>query len=241
MDYQITEIYETIQGEGIYQGTPSILIRLKGCNLSCVWCDSKSDYKICERVNLQKLKEQLVEYSSKCIVLTGGEPMSANGIEELCGFLKEAGYHITIETNGTIYKSLKCDLLSVSPKLLNSNPYHKEDPEYDQYEKKRLNIPVLNRLLEDYKCQLKFVISEEKDLSEVIHILGKAKKISPSEVFLMANAKNYEELKKKQLEIVKMCLACGFRYANRLQLQLWDEDEKEQNCVKEWGRYNGSV
>ena len=99
MKYKITEIFYSIQGEGFWVGTPCIFIRLSGCNLSCSWCDTKHEIK--KELNESEILEEIKQYPTKMVVITGGEPTQQLLIDLLMG-LKMAGYKIHLETNGTI-------------------------------------------------------------------------------------------------------------------------------------------
>lgn len=100
----INEIYESIQGEGLLVGLPSIFIRLQGCNLRCPWCDQpealsfKENYK-----RLSDLVKKLYSFSTKHVVITGGEPFAHKELPSLVETLLDKGYSVQIETNGTLW------------------------------------------------------------------------------------------------------------------------------------------
>ena len=76
------------------------------------------------------------------VVVTGGEPMLAPEIEGLTAALRHRGKHVTIETAGTIYKPISCDLISLSPKLANSTPWKRAEGKFAaMHEQRRLNFP----------------------------------------------------------------------------------------------------
>src|SRR6184192_2907191 len=118
MTVRISEIFYSIQGEGRLIGTPSIFIRTSGCNLRCVWCDTPytSWRPEGDELELEEILTRLGDYpQARHAVVTGGEPMIAPQIVELTARLRERGLHITIETAGTVYKPVACDLMSISP------------------------------------------------------------------------------------------------------------------------------
>lgn len=116
--FQVCEIFYSIQGEGLMQGVPSILIRLQGCNLNCKWCDTNtSDFVLMSK---NDILAQFKMFSCKNVIITGGEPTLLEELNELIIFLKSNGFHITVETNATIKRNLDCDLVSMSPKLSHS-------------------------------------------------------------------------------------------------------------------------
>lgn len=101
----VHSIFKTIQGEGVLVGTPSIFIRLHGCNLQCPMCDT--DYTKGSKVmSVQDLVEKTNTLAGKVIstvVITGGEPLNQD-ISFLVDTLYEEGYQIQLETNGTLFK-----------------------------------------------------------------------------------------------------------------------------------------
>lgn len=224
---KISEIFMTIQGEGLLQGTPSIFIRLYGCNLSCKWCDTiyEKEYKEYQSLTIDEILKRISIYNTKYIVITGGEPLSNENIELLIDKLKERSYHITVETNATILRNIKCDFVSMSPKLSNSNPYSEEDAKYIDYEQKRINYEAINYYIKNYKYQIKFVVSGKEDINEIREILHKIKKYDDLRVLVMPQSSSKQDLEKKQKDIINLCIINGVRYGNRLQLQVWDTDE----------------
>ena len=101
---RISEIFHSIQGEGLLAGVPSVFIRTSGCNLRCRWCDTPyaSWNPEGEEMGLKVIMERVSGYDCRHVVLTGGEPMVASGIRELAAALRSAGMHITIETAATV-------------------------------------------------------------------------------------------------------------------------------------------
>lgn len=112
---RINEIFYSIQGEGAFTGTPAIFIRFAGCNLKCGFCDTKHESFIRE-MSIEEIVEEVRKYPSDHIVLTGGEPtLQVN--DEFLAALKEYGFFIQIETNGTNYiESDDIDWVTCSPK-----------------------------------------------------------------------------------------------------------------------------
>ncbi len=99
MNYDLVEIFESLQGEGRNTGRPCVFVRFAGCNLSCPWCDTD----VAKRFSLSRdgLLEELRHYKAKSVILTGGEPTIQAGMPELVAALKDRGYWIGVETNGT--------------------------------------------------------------------------------------------------------------------------------------------
>ena len=117
--------FYTIQGEGALTGVPSVFIRTSGCNLRCRWCDTP--YASWEPEgrdwSLDEIVAEVRQHPARHCVITGGEPMVAKELPELLSMLADAGYHLTIETAGTVPPDgIPCGLASLSPKLSNSTP-----------------------------------------------------------------------------------------------------------------------
>jgi len=164
----------TVQGEGRLAGTPSLFIRLAGCNLRCIWDKGNGDFSICDtphsvfgnflsvHYSVEKIVST-VKYNIENIthiVITGGEPMlQAKPLSVLCSRLKrEFGVHITLETNGTVFDeelATHIDLFSVSPKLSGTNPLPeklktfglKETEIHRSHDTRRINIVNLQSLI----------------------------------------------------------------------------------------------
>ena len=108
--------------------------------------------------------------------------MLAKGIEELARELKEGGYHITIETAGTIEPDgIACDLASVSPKLADSTPAEEQFGEgwSKRHEEGRIQLEVLSAWSAGYECQFKFVVSETAQMSEIDDLLSRSALLLP--------------------------------------------------------------
>lgn len=229
MEVKLCEIMKTIQGEGRLQGVPSVLIRMCGCNLKCRWCDTEKTISASDTVVYKDsdLIYILKEMGCSHVVITGGEPTIHNELVDLISVLKENGFHVTVETNGTKYIDLKCDLVSISPKLSNSNPEELVDDEIKKYDDKRMRIDVIKKYIQNHDYQLKFVCDDnDEDFNEVEEILSQLGHYNNNKVMIMAESSTKKELEEKQLNIIRKCIKHNLRYANRLQLQIWDQDKE---------------
>ena len=101
-DFAVTEVFPTIQGEGPDAGVPAIFIRMAGCNLACWFCDT--EFEKFEPMSLNELVNQVVVLTRghKLVVITGGEPFRQN-LDHLIEKLNDLGYHVQIETAGTLW------------------------------------------------------------------------------------------------------------------------------------------
>src|SRR5215471_16478221 len=195
---KIAEIFYSVQGEGALLGVPSVFVRTSGCNLRCVWCDTPYTSWNPEgrEMPMEEILKEVRAFGAGHVVLTGGEPMILEQSIPLTNAFAEAGMHITIETAGTVFQPVVCDLMSISPKLANSTPHEREGGKWAvQHERLRYRPEVLRQLIRCYDYQLKFVVSSERDLDE-IHAIVKDVSADRSKVQLMpegTNAKTIQE------------------------------------------------
>lgn len=122
-EFRIVEIFESLQGEGYNTGMPAIFIRFAGCNLNCVWCDT--NFRQHTRFTLEQLLAKVKQYTSKNIIITGGEPTMVKALPELLLPLKQAGYYIAIESNGLGKVDPLIDYIALSPKFCYQARYQK--------------------------------------------------------------------------------------------------------------------
>jgi 7-carboxy-7-deazaguanine synthase len=216
---KISEIFYSLQGEGGLVGMPSIFIRTSGCNLRCKWCDTPytSWNPEGEEMSIDAIMIATRKYPASHTVVTGGEPMIMPRVGELTGRLQRAGMHVTIETAGTVFAEVQCDLMSISPKLKNSTP---EGPFAVQHERLRINPEVLKRLMAAHDYQLKFVIAEKGDLEE-IRALVKLLDAPKRNVILMPEGVDLEVLRERAKWVAEICRNEGFRFTPRLHVELY--------------------
>jgi 7-carboxy-7-deazaguanine synthase len=114
-----TEIFASVQGEGLRQGEPTIFIRLAGCNLRCGFCDTKRAWRGGREIPVERIVEEVGrlrrDLPAAWVCLTGGEPL-AQDVRPLVLRLHEAGFMVQIETNGTFPPDPRADWHTVSPK-----------------------------------------------------------------------------------------------------------------------------
>lgn len=217
---KIAEIFHSIQGEGMLLGTPSVFVRTSGCNLRCTWCDTPytSWQPEGEERGIQSIAEEVERYGASHVVVTGGEPMLAPEIDQLTHRLKQ---HVTIETAGTVDAHVRCDLMSISPKLANSTPRAREGGRWAaQHDRLRYQPEILKRLIQLYPHQLKFVIADPKDLTEV-HAMVETIGASKSRVVLMPEGVDAAVLAERSRWLVELCKREGYRFSPRLHIDLW--------------------
>ena len=220
---KLSEIFYSVQGEGSLVGVPSVFVRTTGCNLRCTWCDTPytSWQPEGEEWSIDQIMQRVGEFGASHVVVTGGEPMIAPEIIALTETLKRAGQHITIETAGTVYQPVTCDLMSISPKLKNSVPVERDGGRWAaQHERLRWQPDVLRRLIADYPHQLKFVVADRNDVNE-IEEMRKELGVDSRAVILMPEGVDRETLRERGEWIVEICKQRGYRFSPRLHVDLW--------------------
>ena len=216
---QIAELFYSLQGEGSLVGVPSVFIRTSGCNLRCSWCDTPYTSWKPEgnELGIEQIIQEVKAHPARHVVVTGGEPMIQPEIAPLTERLRALGLHITIETAGTVFRPVACDLMSISPKLANSTP---SAPWAAQHDRLRIQPDVLRELMERYDYQMKFVIARRQDLGEVralVETLG----VERERVVLMPEGIDRDVLRERALWLAEICKDEGFRFSPRLHVELY--------------------
>jgi len=216
---RISEIFKSIQGEGPLVGRVAVFLRLAGCNLRCVWCDTVYAREGGVLRDVQDVVHQVVKLLSSVkqrrplLVVTGGEPLlQADPLVEVLRRVREAfpDVEIQLETNGTLSPRPLLnylDYIVVSPKLSNSG-----------------NPPELRRLHPDYRelvhsdrpcVYLKFVIDKPEDIREVLEIMQRLR-VPNDKVYLMPQCRSAEE----QLAKLRWLSELAVKYSLNLTLRL---------------------
>jgi 7-carboxy-7-deazaguanine synthase len=214
---KIAEIFYSLQGEGSLVGVPSVFVRTSGCNLRCSWCDTPytSWQPEGEERTLASIVAEVERYPARHVVITGGEPMIAPEIVDLTELVRSR--HITIETAGTVFVPVRCDLMSISPKLANSTP---EGQWAKQHDRLRIQPDVLRKLISAYDYQLKFVIAKPEDLAEVEALVASLS-ADRDKVVLMAEGVDAAILRERAVWLAEICKERGFRFSPRLHVDLY--------------------
>jgi 7-carboxy-7-deazaguanine synthase len=213
---KIAEIFYSVQGEGTLVGVPSVFVRTSGCNLRCAWCDTPytSWHPEGDERSVESIAEEVEGHGASHVVVTGGEPMIAPDIGELTRRL--AG-HLTVETAGTVDADVRCDLMSISPKLANSTPEGRWGP---QHERLRHQPEVLKSLMRRFPYQLKFVIARAEDIAEVRAIVQETS-ADEERVVLMPEGVDPQILAERAKWLIEICKQEGFRFSPRLHIDIW--------------------
>lgn len=225
---RIAEIFYSVQGEGELAGVPSVFVRTSGCNLRCRWCDTPYASWMPEgrTLSVDAVFAEVTSFEcARHVVFTGGEPMLVRELTELGRRLREAGWHITIETAGTIAPGdAVYDLASISPKLAGSAPSEEEAGSawVERHNQTRIQLEVLREWLRRGNFQLKFVVSEFFEIAEIQGLIAAIDTpIPPHKILLMPEGIGSETLREKSLIVAQWCKETGYRFCDRLHVHLY--------------------
>jgi 7-carboxy-7-deazaguanine synthase len=209
---RISEVFASIQGEGPSAGTPSVFVRLQGCAVGCVWCDTKYTWDPTrgEETSLRAVLTAVTSHGIRNVVVTGGEPLENPAFVSLVSGLKRRGKRVEVETAGTeIPPQAPVDQWNVSLKLAHSG------------------VPARRRLrraaitaFRDRGAWFKFVVAEERDVNEVLDI-QKRYALRADRIVLMPLGIRHAEQHARMRLVADLCLRHGFRLSPRLQILIW--------------------
>jgi len=202
---KITEIFPSIQGEGLRQGEATIFIRFSGCNLKCSFCDTKyawrggKDYQV-EEV-LEKVRKTRRAFPARWVCLTGGEPLLQD-LGNLVRKLKKEGFKIQVETNATHFWPLSVDWYSVSPKpkkYFYQPQYRKKAKEVKIVVSKGLEFKVVKRIRQDFPSPIPLILQLQSNrkwsLDLALKILEQALKAGLENIRVMAQLHKFYGLR----------------------------------------------
>lgn len=215
----------TIQGEGPNLGRQALFVRLSGCHLSCIWCDSRYtwDHKLfdldAERrlVSVDHILNWVQEHSTELVVITGGEPLLQQlAVTNLARRLKEAAArHVEIETSGTIAPAPELaavvDAFNVSLKLAHSA----------MNTRARLRPAAITALVDSGRAVWKFVATGPDDLEE-IGSLVRTYGLDP--VWVMPEGTSAEAVMDGTRRLADAVVAFGFHFTTRLHILAWGDE-----------------
>ncbi len=108
----INEIFHSIQGESTHAGLACVFVRLTGCNLRCVWCDTAYAFHEGRSMEIDEILDRVASYDCRLVEITGGEPLLQKRVHELIGRLCDAGKTVLVETSGA------CDISACDPRAI---------------------------------------------------------------------------------------------------------------------------
>ena len=148
---RITEIFHSLQGEADAVGWPTVFVRLTGCPLRCVWCDTEYAFHGGEWRTIGEILATVADYDARHVCVTGGEPLAQKSCLELLTRLCDAGFKVSLETSGAM------DVSCVDSRV--SRVVDLKSPDSGESHRNRLeNLPLLGD-----RDQLKLVLCSRTD------------------------------------------------------------------------------
>lgn len=207
----INEIFFSIQGESLFVGKPTVFVRTAGCNLRCVWCDTKYAFWEGHSQSLEEIVKKIQSFPTKYVCLTGGEPLGQRAVYPLMNQLVGLGFIVSLETGGGFSVS---KVPSSIVKILDI-----KCP--DSHESKSMvweNLDLLNP-----QDQVKFVIASRKDFDWAIDICDQHHLFSKCTILISAvfNKVPLPEVAQWILESAK-----PFTLQTQLHKHIWGESQR---------------
>ena len=212
-------LFFSLQGEGATIGRPSVFIRLMGCSVGCVWCDTKYSWSgpPVEEKTIAEILDFCKENEGAQVVVTGGEPLESPQFSVLIETLHDAGLRVEVETAGHIPPSEdaleRVDQWNVSPKLQSARITEDKLPK---------TLDWLRRAKDPY---LKFVVHRTDELNEVEAVLEKygLSDFSRNRIIISPGGKTREQMEHRLFALAEASMKCGFRFTPRLHVMLWGD------------------
>ena len=163
MALRITEIFYSLQGEASRVGLPTVFVRLTGCPLRCVWCDTEYSFTGGAPATIESVLAEVAKYPTHQVCVTGGEPLSQKECPALLSALCNAGYDVSLETSGAL------DIAAVDPRV--SRIMDLKAPDSGESDKNLwANLNLLN-----HRDEIKIVIASRSDYDWALAVLRQHK------------------------------------------------------------------
>lgn len=161
-DLHVSEIYFSIQGESTWAGLPCLFVRLSGCPMRCVWCDTAYAFEGGRTMSIEAILAELRATRCQLVELTGGEPLAQREAPRLIARLLDQGYSVLVETGGGVPVS-GCDPRAI---LI----YDIKCPESGESGSNRYeNLPLLKPHIDE----IKFVLASRADYLWALDLVGR--------------------------------------------------------------------
>ncbi len=212
-------LFFSLQGEGATIGRASVFIRLMGCSVGCVWCDTKYSWAgpPLEEKTISEILDFCEEHEGAQVVVTGGEPLESPQFPLLIESLHRAGLRVEVETAGHVRPSedalQRVNQWNVSPKLQSAQISEEKQPK---------TLDWLHQAKEPY---LKFVVHRADELDEIDAVLEKCGlcDFPRSRIIISPGGKTREQMEHRLLSLAEASMKRGFRFTPRLHVMLWGD------------------
>jgi 7-carboxy-7-deazaguanine synthase len=210
---RVTELFRSIQGESTHAGRPCTFVRLTGCPMRCVWCDSEYTFSGGEHLALDEIMAQVRAFNCNLVEVTGGEPLAQKQALALIEKLCSEGYEVLVETGGY------CSTEAVDPRA--SIILDVKCPASG--EEARNHWPNLERLRAD-KDEVKFVVANYDDWLYSLDVIQRYELIKRAKAVLISPAWGMIDLK----DLADWVAQCGLDIRMQLQLHkyVWDPEAR---------------
>lgn len=218
------EIYAAVQGEGPFIGTPCVFVRLHGCPVKCVWCDTAYTWDGSESgkvTDTAKIYEEVialcVENTCNHVVVTGGEPLVQRGLVDLLNRLGSAGLTVEVETAAirppAPEYSIKGVYWNLSPKMPSAGA--RIGP----------SASTLQQwLTQCNRAMLKIVVSDEADYVAAVDLVALMPAAIPKRVYLMPCATTRADLGERLAWLIERAKGTGFRVTTRMHVTAFNDE-----------------
>ena len=157
---RISEIFHSLQGESTRVGLPTTFVRLTGCPLRCVWCDTEYAFAGGERLSIAEILAHVADFGCPTVCVTGGEPLAQKECLHLLTALCDAGYSVSLETSGAL------DIGEVDARV--SRVVDLKAPDSGEQDKNRWqNLDLLTQ-----RDEMKLVLASQTDYEWAKHVLA---------------------------------------------------------------------
>ncbi|NQU54121.1 MAG: 7-carboxy-7-deazaguanine synthase QueE [Bacteroidetes bacterium] len=223
--FPVSEIFESIQGEGNRAGMRSLFIRFQFCNLTCSWCDTKytwfKDTGYFKWYSVSELKDIIRQKGFKEVIFTGGEP-ALFSLDKLV----QTGFNYHVETNGTAIPTLPLEIQLSDGTLIKREAMNKNTIEKFNWvvspklsnSRQKIDVDSLNYWAAQDFCIFKYICNNDDDLAEVEKIVNDFK-IDKNKIYIGLEGVTLKSQLKP--EMVDKIVAKGFNFSPRIHVLLW--------------------
>jgi 7-carboxy-7-deazaguanine synthase len=210
---RVSELFHSLQGEGPSAGSPAHFLRLQGCGVGCVWCDSKYtwDPRGGRETGIDAIIDELLALGgAPLLVVTGGEPLAHPGVEALLTSALKHWPRLEVETSGLLPPPLRHDRLhyTVSPKLPSATTRAAETWRH------------VAAWIAEPNATFKLVVGDPPDLDDALRLI-REHALPRERVMLMPEGLTDEKLRERARELAESCKREGLRMSPRLHVWLW--------------------